>query len=299
MKMYHGTSTALNVGKEIRPAKATGKQTETRLQRRHKVFFTTNQESAMTYARRASRKWGGEPIVLEVEPFGLVKQLSKRGPPLGPVYHSDGATVVRVVEDVVKRMPLRLDELSSDHEENLMAIVESAEHEKLLTDTALTAFKMFRRSDTTETSTDVAYAVGAKAKRAGIPFPAVGKWLQKAYGSVWVRQTNLNPGLDLKDVSRLMKRAYDMKREDVVEALFERRLWDLSMVRTPLRLDERSLDREKSKAAKKAARERGAADLSRAAKKAAKTRKKPMDSKRKERAKTRKKRERELGEGRD
>ena len=90
---YHGTSTALGMT-SLQPASETGKQTEIRTQRRHRVFFTSNVVSAMTYARRAVNKWGGAPVVFRVEPNGSVKRLSSHGPPFGPVFHASSARIV-------------------------------------------------------------------------------------------------------------------------------------------------------------------------------------------------------------
>lgn len=91
MKYYHGTSSALPIGEEILPAAVTGKLTEFRLQRRHKVFLTTNKDTAKVYAKRAAKLWGGSPVVYEVRPVGAVKTISKRGYPFGPVFAADSA----------------------------------------------------------------------------------------------------------------------------------------------------------------------------------------------------------------
>ena len=57
-------------------------------------------------------------------------------------------------------------------------------------------------------STDVAYIVGAHAFRSGITIDEIQKWLQTAYGSIWARETGLNPQLDLKEVFNCCKKAY-------------------------------------------------------------------------------------------
>jgi hypothetical protein len=92
---YHGTTTALEIGEELLPPTQTGRQTEPRGQRRGKVFLTTDLEYAESYARRAVREWGGEPLVLEVAPTGPVKQISGR--PGASAFHSTGALVKRVI----------------------------------------------------------------------------------------------------------------------------------------------------------------------------------------------------------
>jgi len=35
----------------------------------------------------------------------------------------------------------------------------------------------------------------------------VASWLQGAYGVVWVKEGHLNPGLDLKDIAKIVKKA--------------------------------------------------------------------------------------------
>lgn len=95
---YHGTSTALDIKDSLRAPMETGKQTEKRSQRRGKVFFTNSLESAQHYAGVAVKKWGGEPVVYKVEPFGRVKQFSRRASRFGPAFHADGAKVKGTVK---------------------------------------------------------------------------------------------------------------------------------------------------------------------------------------------------------
>ncbi len=56
----------------------------------------------------------------------------------------------------------------------------------------------------------LATASGAYAARLGMTPDQVTKWLQSAYGSVWVKGGNLDPGLDLKQVRRIIDNAYDL-----------------------------------------------------------------------------------------
>ena len=86
--------------------------------------------------------------------------------------------------------------------------------ERELEQYAMRAFQLLRRPDDTaaETATSVAYVVGTQAKRMGISQEQLGEWLQSAYGKVWVRNGNLNPGLDLKEVKAAIMKAYTKER---------------------------------------------------------------------------------------
>lgn len=78
---------------------------------------------------------------------------------------------------------------------------------------AMAAFKLLRRvgEDQSVTATSVAYAVGHYARRNGITGEQLSRWLQSAYGLIWVRQGGLNPGLDLKDVMKAIMKAFNMR----------------------------------------------------------------------------------------
>lgn len=93
---FHGTSTSLKIEREILPPNDTGKQTERRAQRLGKVFFTNNIESAHFYARRAVKKWGGNPVVYTIAPKGSIKQISRRWNNFGPAFHATSASIVGV-----------------------------------------------------------------------------------------------------------------------------------------------------------------------------------------------------------
>ena len=90
----------------------------------------------------------------------------------------------------------------------LPLLASSMDHEKKLTGWATQAFALFRdpTRDNAETSMDVLSTVLRQAKRMGLTADQVIRWLQSAYGSVWVRQTNMNPGVDLKDLVQETKR---------------------------------------------------------------------------------------------
>lgn len=79
---------------------------------------------------------------------------------------------------------------------------------KILDKYAEQAFSLFRSKDPARTSEDVAFAVGAQAARMGLDKVQLKKWLQTAYSAVWVKQSNLNPGLDLKDVSKALLKGF-------------------------------------------------------------------------------------------
>jgi len=58
----------------------------------------------------------------------------------------------------------------------------------------------------------LAVSAGATAKRLGVSDEDLKRWLQGAYGRIWVRLGSLNPGLDLKEVSKIMLGSYTRAR---------------------------------------------------------------------------------------
>lgn len=92
---YHGTSTALNITDNLLPPSETGKQTERRVQRKGKIFLTTDLEYAKSYAERAVKVWGGKPVVFEVIPIENLKQMSGR--PGQSVFHSTKVKIKQIV----------------------------------------------------------------------------------------------------------------------------------------------------------------------------------------------------------
>ena len=90
---YHGTSTALDIQGELLPPEVTGRLTEYRKRRKGKVFFTQDLDHAWSYARRAVAEWGGSPVVLLVEPYPEVKQISGREGKTA--FHAQRARVLR------------------------------------------------------------------------------------------------------------------------------------------------------------------------------------------------------------
>ena len=67
---------------------------------------------------------------------------------------------------------------------------------------------LFSDESPAERTRATAMTVGAQAARSGVSVPEMRKWLQSAYGSVFVRDSNLNPGMDLKDVLKYMLTGY-------------------------------------------------------------------------------------------
>jgi hypothetical protein len=64
-----------------------------------------------------------------------------------------------------------------------------------------------KMADTAEERAELtAITVGRQAKRMGFDFQSVSMWLQSAYGNVWVKGGNLNPGMDLKDILEIIKK---------------------------------------------------------------------------------------------
>lgn len=87
--------------------------------------------------------------------------------------------------------------LGYDYERRRTSSVESE-----LTAYAARAFQLFREESAGERAISVARTVGRQAARLGFDETSLSRWLQSAYGTVWVRLSGLNPGADLKEVKR-------------------------------------------------------------------------------------------------
>jgi hypothetical protein len=73
MLFYHGTSSAVGIGYRLLPPATTGVVEEVgRKKNLDKVFFTTDLGSARIYAGRATRRFGGSPVIYRVIPLGEV-----------------------------------------------------------------------------------------------------------------------------------------------------------------------------------------------------------------------------------
>ena len=72
MIFYHGTTDAFKIN-TIKPAQETNNlREEWRKKLTNKVFFTPSLMSAQKYAKKATQKYGGNPIVYIVKPIGDV-----------------------------------------------------------------------------------------------------------------------------------------------------------------------------------------------------------------------------------
>lgn len=72
LTFYHGTSDKFDMA-TLMPPDETGVIREMdRSELRDKVFFTTSLASAIRYARKASKEFGGMPIVYRVHPVGEI-----------------------------------------------------------------------------------------------------------------------------------------------------------------------------------------------------------------------------------
>ena len=68
---YHGTSNTFNIKKVILPPIQTDiLREDCRKKYLDKVFFTTSLLSAENYAKKACKKYGGNPVVYMVKPVG-------------------------------------------------------------------------------------------------------------------------------------------------------------------------------------------------------------------------------------
>lgn len=73
---YHGTSSSLNISEIILPSIRTNiKREHWRDKLTDKVFITNSMKSAKMYAKKACQKYGGNPIVYKVKPYGFLAQI--------------------------------------------------------------------------------------------------------------------------------------------------------------------------------------------------------------------------------
>lgn len=90
---YHGTTDALGNLRRIAPPTETAILSESRRKKNlDKVFFTMDPRSALIYARKAVKRFGGAPVIYDVYPEGEVTEL--QGKPGTTVYMADGARVI-------------------------------------------------------------------------------------------------------------------------------------------------------------------------------------------------------------
>ena len=89
---FHGTSDIFRIT-EIRPALETGTLREDWRKNLHEcVFLTDSINSAYRYAVKACEKYGGNPVVYEVEPVGDVIYRHTHE------YLADAAVIIRVIK---------------------------------------------------------------------------------------------------------------------------------------------------------------------------------------------------------
>lgn len=68
---YHGTTSLFEVGKVLLPPIYTGNLREDwRKNNRDVVYMTTSLASAKQYAKKACTRYGGNPVVYQVNPIG-------------------------------------------------------------------------------------------------------------------------------------------------------------------------------------------------------------------------------------
>ena len=93
---YHGTSSALGITTTLLPPARTRRLAELGRKRNlDKVFFTRDRRSASIYARKAVKRFGGQPVVLQIEPIGSIVVLQEA--PGTTVFMADGAEVLQSV----------------------------------------------------------------------------------------------------------------------------------------------------------------------------------------------------------
>ena len=89
---YHGTSDALNIEDMILPSSQTKILREDwRRKLTDKVFFTDSLMSAQKFAKKAAKKYGGNPVVYEVKPIGFIMN------PNTNEYIADKAKIIREI----------------------------------------------------------------------------------------------------------------------------------------------------------------------------------------------------------
>lgn len=68
---YHGTTDAFRIKRVLLPPSYTNNlREEWRKKYQNMVFFTTSLLSASKFARKACKKYGGNPVIYEVRPMG-------------------------------------------------------------------------------------------------------------------------------------------------------------------------------------------------------------------------------------
>lgn len=125
-----------------------------------------------------------------------------------PVMRLSSAKAVAQHQQHDERPMLQLNWLPS---KGVRVVATDTRVEKDLNKWATSAFEIFHipGGDPAERSRSVAYGVAAMAVRHGISKDVLKRWLQGAYSSIWVRLSQLNCGMDLKDVWKALEYGYD------------------------------------------------------------------------------------------
>jgi hypothetical protein len=74
------------------------------------------------------------------------------------------------------------------------------------------AFNLVQNEMPEERSDFVARTVGAHAQRLGFTEQELSRWIQSEYSALWVKHSALNPGLDMKDVRKIVLFAFNRDR---------------------------------------------------------------------------------------
>lgn len=91
---FHGTTPELGIKEKILPPGQTGRLSESgRKKNLDKVFFTVDKSSALIYARKAVKRFGGNPVILTVEPVGDITPIHMKAGT--SVLMADSAVVIR------------------------------------------------------------------------------------------------------------------------------------------------------------------------------------------------------------
>lgn len=94
---YHGTSSALGITTTLLPPENSARLAELGRKRNlDKVFFTRDKRSANIYARKAVKRFGGKPVVLQIVPKGCIVVL--QAAPGTTVFMADSAEVLQAVQ---------------------------------------------------------------------------------------------------------------------------------------------------------------------------------------------------------
>ena len=98
LTFYHGTTDVFNIKRIILPPTYTNNLREDwRKKYLNMVFFTTSLLSALKFARKACKKYGGNPVIYEVNPIGQYFNTTYGE------YISEKALIIRRLQNDFKR----------------------------------------------------------------------------------------------------------------------------------------------------------------------------------------------------